>query len=173
GRTALCCSQQRSSRTVWRLQMAINRRQFVQATAAAAAAPLILTRPGVARAARRAVANEQITIGIIGAGLRAREILNGYLLGSERVRGLAICEVDRTRREHHKAMVDEKYGNTDCATYIADDEIYARNDIDAVVITTPDHWHATQCLRAAAAGKDIYCEKPLTHTPAEGQAPIG
>jgi predicted dehydrogenase len=146
--------------------MTITRRQFVHASAAAAAAPLILTRPG---AARRAVANEQITLAIIGTGLRAREILNGYLLGSERVRVLAVCDVDRTRREHHKGLVDEKYGNMDCAAYAADDEVYARNDIDAVIIATPDHWHATQCLHAAAAGKDIYCEKPLTHTLAEGQ----
>lgn len=152
--------------------MPLTRRQFVHATAAAAAAPLILTRPGVARAARRAVANEQIAIAIIGTGLRAREILNAYLLGNDRVRVVAMCEVDRTRREHHKGLVDEAQGNTDCAAYIADDEIYARDDIDAVVIATPDHWHATQCLHAAAAGKDIYCEKPLTHTLREGKALI-
>jgi len=142
----------------------IDRRQFLKTSALGV--PLVL--PGAAWA-RRAVANEQIRIGIIGMGIRARNIMNGYLLGHERIRILAVCDVDRTRREHFKAVVDEKAGNGDCRAYVDYKDVLAREDIDAVVITTPDHWHATMCIHAAEAGKDIYCEKPLTHTLEEGK----
>jgi predicted dehydrogenase len=67
-------------------------------------------------------------------------------------------------------MVDEKYGNTDCTAYNDYRELMARDDIDTVYIATPDHWHALQTIAAALVGKDIYCQKPLTLTVAEGQA---
>ena len=142
----------------------VDRRAFLKTSAVGL--PLIL--PGLAWA-RRSRANEQIRVGVIGMGIRARNVMNGYLLGHERIRILAVCDVDRTRREHFQAVVNEKAGNRDCAAYQDYQDLLARDDLDAVVITTPDHWHATMAIHAAQAGKDIYCEKPLTHTLEEGK----
>jgi len=147
----------------------MNRRTFLAASGAAVAAPMILP---AAASARRVLANEQITVGFIGMGIRGREVLGGYFLGNDRTRVLAVCDVDTTRREHFQKVVNDKYGNSDCGAYIDYLELLGRDDIDAVVITTPDHWHVPQSIHAAVAGKDIYCEKPLTHTLEESRAII-
>jgi len=74
---------------------------------------------------------------------------------------LAICDVDTTRREHAQKMVDDKYAKQTasnykgCAAYKDFRELIARKDIDAVVIATPDHWHALVATATARAGKDI------------------
>jgi predicted dehydrogenase len=86
------------------------------------------------------------------------------LLRTSQVQIGAVCDVDTTRREAAKKRVDDTYGNTACAAYVDFREIMARDDIDAVFCTTPDHWHASIILAAAAASKDIYCEKPLVNT---------
>jgi predicted dehydrogenase len=85
---------------------------------------------------------------------------------------LAVCDVDTTRRNEAKARVDKAYANSDCKAFNDYRELLALPGIDAVVIATPDHWHAIQCLHAMAGKKDIYCEKPLTLTLAEGKALI-
>ena len=89
------------------------------------------------------------------------------------VQALAVCEVDRTRREHAKQRVDKAYeGKTPsqvCAAYSDFRELVGRKDIDAVCIATPEHWHAIPAIEAMKAGKDVYCEKPLTLTLAEGK----
>lgn len=113
--------------------------------------------------------SEQITMGLIGMGIRGRSVMNRYFLGTPLVRILGVCDVDRNRREHFKEVIDKRQGNQDCVSYLDYRELLERQDIDAVMIATPDHWHVTQCLHATAAGKDIYCEKPLTHTLAEGK----
>src|SRR5262249_19138497 len=84
---------------------------------------------------------------------------------------LAVCDVDTTRRENAQKKVEEKYGEKTksgqykgCAAYNDFRELLARKDIDAVVIATPDHWHAIPVLEACQAKKDIYWEKPLTLT---------
>jgi hypothetical protein len=89
---------------------------------------------------------------------------------------LAVCEVDRVRREAGKTVVDEIYtaagargAYRSCASYNDYRQMLARPDIDAVVIVTPDHWHALQAVDAAKAGKDIYCEKPVSMTIQEGR----
>ena len=66
--------------------------------------------------------------------------------------------------------VNAKYGNRDCAAYHVFEEVLARRDMDAVVLSVPDHWHGIVSVRAAEAGKDIYGEKPLAHNFAEGVA---
>ncbi len=86
------------------------------------------------------------------------------------VRILAVCDVWNKFRNKSKETVDKKYGNTDCNAYNDFREIISRDDIDAVVIASPDHWHAIMTIAAAKAGKHIYCEKPLTRTVAEGAA---
>ena len=89
---------------------------------------------------------------------------------------LAVCDVDRVRREDAKRCVEETYANRGnsgvyrgCAADNDYRDLLARSDIDAVVIATPDHWHTLQSIDAAKAGKDIYCEKPVSVTLREGR----
>jgi hypothetical protein len=86
------------------------------------------------------------------------------------VQFMAICDVQRSRREQVKRLVDVHYGNKDCAMYRDFRELLARPDIDAVLIATGDHWHALASLHAVKAGKDVYSEKPCGLTIAEIQA---
>ena len=114
--------------------------------------------------------NSRVGIGLIGAGIRGGKLLRRGLLGDPRVQVLAVCDVDSKRREHFRQLVDRRYGHTTSCTAVGDyRELLRRPDIDAVLIATPDHWHATQAIAAARAGKDVYCEKPLTHTLLEGE----
>ena len=142
----------------------ITRREFVRS--AAVAAPLIVS-PSIFGSITRAAANDRIGLGFIGTGKRAFEMFGSFLDAPE-IHAVAVCDVDTTRREHAKKLVDDKYGNSDCRAFVDYRELLAIKDIDAVVICTPDHWHAIQVIDACAAGKDIYCEKPLTLTLAEG-----
>jgi predicted dehydrogenase len=105
-------------------------------------------------------------MGFIGMGKQSRGLLGGFLGQDTRV--LAVCDVDTTRREDAKQRVDEYYAQkgasvAGCAAYNDFREIIGRKDIDAVCIATPDHWHAYITLAALRAGKDVYCEKPLTY----------
>jgi len=143
-----------------------NRRGFLATAAGAIAVPTILS----ANASGKLAPSERITLGFIGLGVQNRGHLSRYL-GRSDVQVLAVCDVDTTRRNSAKEMVDKKYAeNTkggdskSCAAYVDFRELLARKDIDAVVIGTPDHWHAIPVLEACKAGKDIYCEKPLTLT---------
>ncbi len=145
-----------------------NRRQFLRG---AAAAPFVFTN---IRATAYA-ANERITVGFIGVGMMGRGHLGGHL-GDPNVQVVAICDVEPTRRNDAKKRVEDKYAEAvkkgtykGCDTYIDFRELLGRKDIDAVVIATPDHWHAIPCVEAARAGKHIYCEKPLTHCISEGR----
>jgi len=146
--------------------MSISRRDFV--AAATFAAPMILT--GISHASTSA--NNRISVGFIGMGIRARNLLRGGWLASADVQVIAVCDVDTSRREDRKKMVDDHYQNTDCAAFIDYRDMLARDDLDAVVITTPDHWHTNMVLDACRAGTDIYCEKPLTITLGEAQRMI-
>lgn len=142
--------------------MRFTRRQFLQTTAAASV-PLVL--PGSGTTAR-AAANEKLRMGFIGMGKQNGGLLNQFLRHDTIV--LAVSDVDTTRRENAKATVDNFYKNASggpspCAAYGNWEDLVARDDIDAVCIATPDHWHAIQTLGALRSGKDVYCEKPLTH----------
>ncbi len=135
-----------------------NRRQFLKRSAILSA-PFILPS-GIWSAETRP--NDKIAVGFIGMGKQNRGLLSRFM-GQESVVAVAVSDVDKTRRETEKARVDKKYGNTDCAACNDFREIVNRKDIDAVCIATPDHWHAIQTIAALDAGKDVYCEKPLTH----------
>ncbi|MBU6399253.1 MAG: Gfo/Idh/MocA family oxidoreductase [Verrucomicrobia bacterium] len=118
--------------------------------------------------------NSRITLGSIGVGTQGRGLLDGFL--RHRVtQVVAVSDVDATRREHSQKTVEDYYravGQTDykgCAAYPDFRDLIGRKDIDAVVIAVPDHWHALVAVAAADAGKDIYCEKPLSLTIHEGR----
>jgi len=149
----------------------VSRRHFIQTSAAIAAPTLI---PGNARACHpRPGANARLSNGILGAG----KMCSGYhlntLLGFDDVQISAICEVDTNRRELALARVEKQYSGRNsykgCSAYSDFRKIIERKDIDAVLIATPDHWHAIPIIEACKAGKDVYCEKPLTLTIAEAK----
>ena len=113
-------------------------------------------------------ASERITLGVIGIGPRCRYDLAAMLTLPD-VRCVAIADVQASRREAGKAMVDEHYKNKDCALFRDFRELLARPDIDAVLVATGDRWHAPASILAAQAGKDVYSEKPCGLTIANCQ----
>lgn len=142
-----------------------SRRQFLRNSGLLAAAPLVLPSRAWAQAS---APSRRLTLGVIGMGKMGRGLLGSFLPRDD-VEVLAVCDVDTTRREAAKKRVEaasgEKAGRTHraCAAYNDFREVIARRDIDAVVIAAPDHWHAYMAVAAVKAGKDVYCEKPLTH----------
>ncbi|MBN1344248.1 MAG: Gfo/Idh/MocA family oxidoreductase [Phycisphaerae bacterium] len=150
----------------------LTRRGFLARTATGAgvgfAAPYVLTGSALGNASK-APANSRVTLGFVGVRNMGGGHLNGFLK-NRRVEVLAVCDVDRSVREGKAQQVKEAYElQNPIAAYNDFRELCARNDIDAVVIATPDHWHTLVCLEACRAGKDIYCEKPLTLTIGEGK----
>ncbi len=144
----------------------ITRRQALGA-AAAAAAPLFIP----ARLLGDDAPSKKITMGCIGIGWMGEGNL-GVFLGQRDCRVVAVADVDDDHLHKAVAAVNKKYDNKDCKGYRDFRELLARRDIDAVCISTPDHWHCITAVEAARAGKDIYCEKPLSHTLAEGIAMV-
>ncbi len=143
----------------------LRRRRFLKTSALLVSAPLI--RP--ARVWSQASApSKRLTLGCVGLGIIMKSHLGNFLARDD-AQVLAVCDVDTTRRDAAKQRVDAAYaaktGTTyrGCAAYNDFRELLARPDIDAVVIGTPDHWHAYMAIAAVKAGKDVYCEKPLTH----------
>jgi predicted dehydrogenase len=129
-----------------------------------------------ARGADAKSANDRITLGFIGVGVQNRGHL-GYFLGRGDVQVVAVCDVVAERREDARRRAETRYAEAlkkgeykGCAAYNDFRELLERKDIDAVVIATPDHWHAIPSVLAARAGKHVYGEKPLTLTIAEGRA---
>ncbi|MBN1816988.1 MAG: Gfo/Idh/MocA family oxidoreductase [Sedimentisphaerales bacterium] len=119
--------------------------------------------------------SDRITMGLIGHGLMGRGHLN-RLVRDRDIRVLAVCDVDQGRCQDAAGRVEEVYAAEKtagtyqgCATYNDYRQLLARKDIDAVVIVTPDHWHALQSIDAVKAGKDVYCEKPISITVQEGR----
>jgi predicted dehydrogenase len=140
----------------------ISRRSFIRTTsslAAAVALPHVL--PASALGADNTVApSDKITVGFIGTGGHGiGRNLNMYLAQSD-AKVLAVCDVDSNNLTRAEKMVNDKYGNTDCAATKDFRDILARKDIDTVMISTPDHWHVLMSVMAAKAGKDVQCEKP-------------
>jgi len=146
----------------------MTRRRFLRATAAIAA-PLVL--PASARGA-----NDRVTMGCIGVGSRGTGLMRAFM-GCEDLQVIAVCDVQQERRERAKQLVEAhsargsgKAKHEGCLACSDFREILAREDVDAVLIAPQDHWHGPIAVRAARAGKDIYCEKPLGVSVAESQA---
>ncbi|MGI9516764.1 MAG: Gfo/Idh/MocA family protein [Pirellulaceae bacterium] len=150
-----------------------SRRTFLQ-TSAVLAAPMMIPVSAWGQALQRRAPSDRITVGLIGCG----KISKGYhlpeLLQQPDVQVVAVCEVDQNRRELFQQLVNEYYTDgkqtfRGCDAVYDYREIIAREDIDAVCIATPDHWHAIPVIEACQAGKDVYCEKPLTLTIREAE----
>jgi predicted dehydrogenase len=142
----------------------IPRRRFLKTTVsvagAAVMAPTII--PSSALGRDGAVApSERVVVGGIGIGNRGTYDL-GCFLEQKDVQFVAVCDVKERRRVAVKKIADEKYGNENCDMYRDFRELLDRSDIDAVLIATGPNWHATAAMTAAKAGKDMYCEKPVT-----------
>ena len=136
------------------------RRQFLRSGAKASAAlSLASVLPGGALGRDKPPPSEKITLGVIGIGPRCTYDLQA-MLGFPDVRCVAIADVQASRRQAGKKLVDGHYGNSDCRLYRDFRELLGRKDIDAVLIATGDRWHARASILAAKAGKDVYSEKP-------------
>lgn len=122
--------------------------------------------------------SDKITIGLIGTGKQST-ILGNPFLDLPEAQFVACCDVDSVKRTKFKEWVEGKYAEDSnrsdykgCTTYKDYKEMIAHDDLDAVIICTPDHWHAIPAIYALNAGKDIYCEKPLSLTVEEGRAMV-
>ncbi|MFZ4733350.1 MAG: Gfo/Idh/MocA family protein, partial [Pirellulales bacterium] len=128
-----------------------SRRRFLQSAVAAGTVPYVITSralgDGVTPPASDRIVMGGIGIGNMGSGDQ------GAFVGRPDVQYVAVCDVRRTFREKGKERADQKYGNTDCAAYVDFRDLLARDDIDAVHIATPDHWHAIMTIAACRAGK--------------------
>jgi len=113
--------------------------------------------------------SNRINIGMIGMGRQAKYANFPPFLHSEDVKVVAVCDVDSWRLDNAKKQVDEHYNNNDCKAYGDWREIVARNDIDAVMVSTTDHCHVPISFAAVRAGKHVCCEKPLSLSIAEGR----
>ena len=134
--------------------------------------PRALTAAEAPKKAKKGDVNDKINIGFIGLGQQAIHLVNGFLTIPE-VRVIAGCDIYAIKRNRFIARVNKYYSEKGIKNkldmYIKYEELLAREDIDAVVIATPDHWHAAIAIAACKAGKDVYLEKPLTFTVYEGQ----
>ncbi|QDV35758.1 Gfo/Idh/MocA family protein [Tautonia plasticadhaerens] len=160
-------------------------RSIGRAAAAGVAVPMVVPASALGRGGFTAP-SERITLAMIGTGNQGFNDLRSFLR-DDRVQVVAVCDVNREGpgywdgkvggREPAKRLVEEHYGRragsgsyAGCASVVDFREILGRDDIDAVEICTPDHWHAIPVIEACKAGKDIYCQKPLSLTIAEGRA---
>lgn len=149
----------------------INRRQFIKsslAVTAAASLPTIVASNVLAATKDAAAPSDKIRLGVIGIGPRATHVLGGMFKLPE-MECVAIADVQASRRNAGKALVDKQQRNENCKLYRDFRELLDRKDIDAVLIATGDRWHAPASILAAEAGKDVYSEKPCGLTIANCQ----
>jgi len=140
-----------------------------------AAAPCVVGAAAIGRDGASA-ANDRIAMGCIGIGGRGRANLEAFVASSDS-QAIAVCDVDAGHRAQARRMVDDYYaahrGKAEyrgCAEHADFREVIARPDVDALMTAAPDHWHAAMSIMAARAGKDVYCEKPISVCVAEGRA---
>src|SRR5437016_9268189 len=146
----------------------ISRRRFIASTAAAIAAPTLIPASALGREGRPAP-SERIVVGIVGWGMMGPGNTSG-LMAEKDCQVVAACDLDKRPLQQAVEAINKNYKNTDCKAYHDYREMMARDDIDAVMLAVPDHWHALTATEAANHKKDIYGEKPLARTIAEQQA---
>jgi len=152
----------------------LTRRGFLKGTAVAAlAAPYVASADTLGLGVRPAP-SDRIGVAGIGVGGRGGSHMRA-LVQYDDVQVLAVCDVDDRRALSNKQRIEQAYAKAKDASHPTCDmyhdfrEVLDRQDVDAVVIATPDHWHSPLVVYAAQAGKDIYCEKPLSNTILEGR----
>ncbi len=157
----------------------LSRRRFLRRAAAASVAPLVVPARVLGRGGEVAP-SERLGLGCIGVGGQGQGNMRN-LMAEREVQLVALCDVEQgagprgleaalaTARAHAEKL-GRPLGEKDVAVYRDFREKLARPDIDIVCIATPDHWHGVIAVAAARAGKDIYCEKPLTNSIPEGRA---
>lgn len=133
-----------------------SRRDFLRRATAAVLAPSILPSSSLGKTAP----HNRVTLALIGAGGRGNGLLKGFV-PLEDAQFLAVCDCFRDRRKRVRDSLNNLYGRQVVKAYADFREVLARDDIDAVIIATPDHWHVPIAIAAARAGKDMYVEKPL------------
>jgi predicted dehydrogenase len=141
-----------------------SRRRFIEAAGAAA----VLSRSALARAAGRMPASNRITMGVVGWGMMGPSN-TGVFLKQPDCQVVAACDLDKNALQAAVGTINTHYGNQDCRAYHDYQEMLSRDDIDAVMIAVPDHWHELVATAAANRKKDIYGEKPLARTVREQQ----
>ena len=146
-------------------QKGITRRDFLKRAAAfAVTAPYVMT-PALGRVAP----SDRIVMGIIGPGMQGRGLMGQFMRFGD-TQMVAVCDVSKIRRESARDIVQRYYSGDrkgdfkGCDIYDDFRKLLARKDINAVIVSVPDHWHAIVSMTAAREGKDIYCEKPLSLT---------
>jgi len=154
-----------------------SRRSFVRGTTAAVAGFMIVPRFVLGKGFT--APSDMINLGFIGTGKQARGLLNNF---RDKANVIAGADVDLNKLHYFHSLLEKYYSqarkdgkNTSFKGFTGYDdyrEILQRKDIDAVVIATPDHWHAVQAIQASNAGKHVYCEKPMAHTVEEGRAMV-
>ncbi|UCC98494.1 MAG: Gfo/Idh/MocA family oxidoreductase [Phycisphaerales bacterium] len=146
----------------------MSRRAFIKNTAVTVAVPHIVSASALGKNGQTAASN-RITMGLIGLGSMGMRHADGFLQETD-CRIAAVCDVDAKRRLAGVQKINRHYGSADCAGYNDFRTLIARDDIDTLCISVPDHWHAVIALAGIRAGKDIYGEKPLALTIREGRA---
>lgn len=153
-----------------------SRRKFIQQTAMASFGFAIVPRIVLGGIGYTAP-SDQINLGFIGTGKQSRSLLNSF---KDKANIIAGADVDLNKvhyfhsllQKYNSSVRKDNKGLKGFAAYEDYQEIIQRKDIDGVVISTPDHWHAIQSIQAANTGKHVYCEKPLAHTVEEGRAMV-
>ena len=112
--------------------------------------------------------SDQIGLGMIGTGKQANGLVKRFAELPE-VRFVAGSDVDQKKLDQFVNQVKEITGDASCQSHQDYHELLAQQDVDAVIVATPDHWHAVMSIDAMRAGKDVFCEKPLAHTVVEGR----
>ncbi|MFH1717755.1 MAG: Gfo/Idh/MocA family oxidoreductase [Planctomycetota bacterium] len=153
----------------------ITRRQFLKTSAATAGTALLVPAIVPSGVFGGDAPSNRITVGFVGVGRMGMGDLR-EILGHKEAQIVAVCDVDARRVANAQKTVDASYGKQNpagtykgCRGYGDYRELVAQNDIDAVCVVTPDHWHALPAIAAAKAGKDIFLQKPLTLTIKEGR----
>ena len=153
-----------------RTRQTISRRTLLRHAAMAVAAPCIIAGSALGKEGRPAPSN-RLTLGMIGLGSMGMRHVKGFLQEDD-CQIVAVCDVDAERRQAATKEIDAHYGTADCAQYNDFRDLIARDGVDTLCISVPDHWHSIPAIMAVRAGKDVYGEKPLALTIAEGQAMV-
>jgi hypothetical protein len=146
----------------------VSRRSFLASTLAAGVMPALI--PSASLGADGATApSERINMAVLGLGDRGNQLI-GPILGRSDIQLVSVCDAHMSKVNTHVDRVRQHSLGSGCTGHQDYREIMARDDVDAVVIATPEHWHGVMAVDAMKAGKDVYCEKALTLTVPEGRA---